>query len=586
MNITPYVVMLSPGDGRRSERLAAFAGAVQRAQRLTVLRDEHDWLALGACDAPCIDLADGGLILGHLFASGSATAVASDTPTAPLSLSADDFVRRYWGGYLAVRRTMGCWEVMRDPSGEIPCYRAEVDATHILSSRPDLLFDAGLLPVEFDWTIIAQALAYRDLKPARTAMRGVTELLPGVAARFLPNGVETRCIWSPWTFATADEEIDDFRGATAELKEVTRQCVSAWASCYRRPVAEISGGLDSGIVASCLAADGRNPAFINFWPAEGDSNERPYARAIAERLGLPLREIPLDVGAVDLSASHARDLPRASARTFSQAMDRTTRDVGAEVGADVFFSGTGGDNIFCHLQSSLPALDRYLRQGVGRGLWRTIEDIAHLAPATIWEVVRSAARQSGERDRRLPKPFRNRYMSETAARDLPWPAENPWLKSPPDILPGKRRHIWALLGIQNHLEGYSRLYDAPIISPLLAQPMLELCIRIPTWLWCVAGRNRAVARSAFADALPAAVILRRSKGAFTGFGAELIDANRDLLRDMLLDGVLARKGLLDISAVRTTLERPLSSGEANVELLALVDQEAWIGAWRNRDARR
>jgi len=139
-----------------------------------------------------------------------------------------------------------------------------------------------------------------------------------------------------------------------------------------------------------------------------------------------------------------------------------------------------------------------------------------------------------------------------------------------------------MLSIQNHLEGYERLRQGPIISPLLAQPMLELCIQIPTWLWCAAGRNRAVARAAYGDVLPAAVLARRSKGGFDGFGAELIDRNRALMRDMLLDGELARQGLIDASAVRTTLERPLPDGEVIVELLALVDQEAWINAWRGR----
>lgn len=582
MNIAPYIFLISPGGGARSARLTAFAATVRRTHRLTLLRDEQDWLALGACDAPCIDLADGGLIWGHLFEAGTSSRIATQSPHHLFGEPSEQFVRHYWGGYLCVRRSADGLEALRDPSGGIPCYTAEVDGTHILTSRPRLLLDAGLLPVEFDWTVVAQALAFRDLKPAATALRGVEELLPGIAARFAAQRVDRRCVWSPWAFAEARDAIEDLSAATTEVGRVVRQAVSAWSACYRQAVVEISGGLDSAIVAASLAEAGRDPACLNFWPAEGDPDERPYARAIAEKLAVRLTEVPLDVATVDLTASHARDLPRASARTFAQAMDRATRSLGAEVGADVYFGGTGGDCVFCHIHSALPVVDRYLRHGIDGDLWRTIESVAHLAPATVWEVARSAARQVRRQGRRQLTPRRNRFLAAGPADGLAWPAGNPWLDVPDGMLPGKRRHISSMISIHNHLEGYSRLADGPIISPLLAQPVVELCIRIPTWLWCSGGRNRAVARAAFAEALPPPVIARRSKGGFDGFGAELIERNRDLLRVMLLDGALAREGLIDTSAVRLALDRPLPDGEVIVELLALVDQEAWIRAWAER----
>lgn len=585
MNIAPYIFMLTPKAGTRSPRLVAFAHSLRRTQHLTVLRDDVELLALGAGDAPCIDLVDGGLIWGHLFGRCTAARIVDQAESAPLTEPAEDFVARHWGGYLAVRHQPDGLEVLRDPSGEIPCYCAEIDGTHIVTSRPHLLFDAGLLPIAFDWTIIAQALAFRDLKPARTALRGMSELLPGVAARVGAGRLETRCVWSPWDFARETDEVSDAAAATTAVRDTVRQCLTAWGSCYKRAVVEISGGLDSAIVAAGLALDGRGPACLNFWPAAGDPDERPYARAIAGQLGLTMREEPLDIVAVDLTTSQARDLPRACARTFAQAMDRTSRDLGAEIGADVFFSGGGGDNVFCYLQSVLPVVDRYRRDGISRGLWRTIDDVAQLAQATVWQVATTAARRAARCEQRMPTPSRNRFMAVAAAEGLPWP-DNPWLEAPDGTLPGKRRHVWSLISIQNHLEGYDRLADAPIISPLLSQPLVELCLRIPTWLWCEAGRNRAVARNAFADVLPPTVIARRSKGAFDGFGAALIDANRPLLRDMLLGGALGRHGLIDATAVERALERPFANGEVIVELLALIDLEAWISAWRHRQTAR
>src|SRR3546814_5705921 len=75
--------------------------------------------------------------------------------------------------------------------------------------------------------------------------------------------------------------------------------------------------------------------------------------------------------------------------------------------------------------------------------------------------------------------------------------------------------------IQNHVEGYDRGVLPPVIPALLAQPIVETCLRIPTWDWCRGGINRAIAREAFSTALPARVIARRSKSGPESLTAEV-----------------------------------------------------------------
>src|SRR3546814_15687375 len=67
------------------------------------------------------------------------------------------------------------------------------------------------------------------------------------------------------------------------------------------------------------------------------------------------------------------------------------------------------------------------------------------------------------------------------------------------------------------IELYPRSTAAPQITPLLSQPIVELCLSIPTWQWVRGGRDRAVARAAVADLLPALIAQRRTKGGQTGF---------------------------------------------------------------------
>lgn len=583
MNLAPFVALLSSPQRARSNRLAGFIERMCGRQGLEVLHDDPALLLLGTPGAALHRLpGGGGLIWGRLFDRWTGSPISRPGPGAMFDDPAEHFVRRFWGGYVALRMMGGVPEILRDPSGDVPCYHASVDGCHIATSRPHLLFDAGLLSAEIDWTIIAQALAFRDLRPARTALRGVAELLPGMVARLNGDRLETHCVWTPWLFAAPDNEISGFDAAVQRVRETTEMCLRAWNSCFDRPIVEISGGLDSGIVAAGLSLAGSMPGSITYASADGDPDERPYAEAIAAHLGLDLRTARLDLANVDLTKTDARDLPRPCARNFAQALDRPGRQLAVETGGDGFFSGGGGDNVFCHVQSALPVVDRLRREGFGTGVLSTAVDVARLAQVTIWEVMATASRRMMRAPSTLPTARRNRFLSAGAAEALPWPAGHPWLEAPSDTPPGKRRHIWSLIGIQNHLEGYGRLDHAPIVSPLLSQPLVELCLRIPSWLWCEGGNNRAVARAAFRDALPDVAIARRSKGAFDAFGAQLIDANRPMLRAMLLEGRLAAAGLLDRDSVSHCLGAQLPDGEAIVQLLAIADIEAWARAWEER----
>jgi asparagine synthase (glutamine-hydrolysing) len=579
VNVASFVVLVQRPNLPPSQRIRRTIMALADARGLAPLIDDQDLLVVGGAAAPHIALPEGaGLIWGHLFDRATATRLSAAQDS--MMATAENFIARHWGGYVAIRRQAGSVEILRDPSGAVPCYHAAIDGTHIFTSRPELLFDTGLCKADIDWTTVAQTLAFRDLRPARTALRGVSELLPGMAARLTGDRVATHCLWSPWAFTSRADEIDDLPTATSLLRDTVRQCVAAWAGCFTRPIVEISGGLDSAIVAAGLT-DAR-PLAITFGPTVGDPDELPYARAIADQLGFDLTVVSFDVADVDLRRSCAHDLPRPCARGFAQALDRPLQAQARSIGADAFFSGGGGDNVLCSLQSALPAADQIRRHGIGPGTIHTMLDIARLAQVTFWQVLAATLRCSLRPGHNHPPAYRNRYLSVAAILDLPWPAGHPWLEADPASLPGKRKHVWSLTGIHNYLEGHGRLAMAPIVSPLLSQPIVELCLRIPSWLWCANGNNRTVARAAFADTLPAPVIARRTKGAFDGFGAALIDANRPLLRDLLLDGALAREGLIACDQVTLALDHPLSDGEQIVDLLALADVAAWASTWERR----
>jgi asparagine synthase (glutamine-hydrolysing) len=530
-------------------------------------------------------LPDGaGLVWGFLFERATSRRIITPAQFRQPQQPLEDFVERHWGGYLMIRLSGGAVEILRDPSGAIPCYHVRIDGADLFTSRVDLLYDAGLLQPEFDWTIVLQAMVFRDLRPARTPLRGVNELMPGCCATIEDRGPQISAPWSLWSKAAPACEIQTMTEAVEQVKRVTTNCVSAWGRCFERPMLELSGGLDSSILAAVLAQAGCNPLCATFASVAGDPDETPYARAVAEHLGLRLEVLRADISDVDVTRTQARNLPRPAARAFSQAHDNQLRALGQREGIDAFFSGGGGDNVFAYLRSVLPVIDRAKRGG--GDLLATMRNVAGMADVGAWHVFAAVLRRSLRlRAARRWAPD-ERFLVPAALRTLPFPHGHPWVDAPRSVLPGKRIHGHAMIVIQNHLEGFDRLHDASIISPLISQPIVETCMAVPTWLWCDGGMNRAVARNAFADRLPPAVVQRRSKGAFDAYSTQVFLTNRALISEMLLGGTLAQQGLIDTRRIRAAIAPVVPNRPDMLRFLDLADVEAWLAAWSARATER
>lgn len=113
--------------------------------------------------------------------------------------------------------------------------------------------------------------------------------------------------------------------------------------------------------------------------------------------------------------------------------------------------------------------------------------------------------------------------------------------------------------------------------PLLSQPVLEACLKVPSWMWIAEGRNRAVARSAFSDLLPPDILHRRSKGTFMNYSGAVYRRNKRLLEEYLLTGQLADKGFLDADALRQFFNRDLAARDDRfMRIFDLCAAESWV----------
>lgn len=575
MSAFAYMAFMAQQATCRSRRLTAFIEALQGHPGMDVVYEGTALLVLAPPETPRVEVpADGGIIIGYVF--DRATSSRAVTSRVDMLAPAEQFSRSHWGGYVALRSSQLTPEVFRDPSGAVPCYHVNIDGVHVVTSVPNLLFDFKLLEPELDWSVIAQSLVYHDIKPARTALRNISEVLPGMPWTLHPTGFKTACIWSPWQFIEPTAETMTFAGAVRTVRLAVTDCGAAWSGCFQRPLFEISGGLDSAIVAA-VAAKAPGSAAITYGPVPGDPNEVPYAKAVASHFGIELAIVDARPDLVDLERSNAAGLPRPYARSFSQAFDRAAQNRALAIGADAFFSGGGGDSVFCHLQSLSPIFDRLASEGFGRGVLASMNDVALLGNTSTWDIAGRVIRRR-LKARKPPWRVDHRLLNRDAVKTLPFPSDNPWVRVPETVPPGKAAHVYSVMMIQNFLEGFPQTSVAPIVSPLLSQPVMEACLAVPTWLWCAGGVNRAVARSAFASTLPPSVLARNSKGAFDSFAAKLIMMNRPVIRDLLFGGLLSEQGLLDESAIENALSD--DGAPHRVRIAQLIDAEAWARSWQ------
>lgn len=515
-------------------------------------------------------------IIGDLFDKKTATRLTTDELVAT-KLDFAALLSNYWGGYIAVRRGHTSDEVLRDPSGALPCYHVTTGMGLALASDAQTLCDAGLLTPEIDYSSLACHLYGAGLPTRYTVLRGLNEVPPGFCLSTGRGEVEE--LWSPWQFVS-EAQVDNREPIEVQLRRTVQNCVTAWTDRRKKILIGVSGGLDSSIVASCLSRTGTSVVAATLTTSDSEGDERLFARPLADALDIELIEAEYRHEHIDITKSAAAHLPRPIARTQILAHDATMLAIAREHSIDAFFSGNGGDNVFCFLQSAKPLVDRLLTSGPGFGAFHVLKDICRMTGCSPFQALRLAARTLGSSGRGYRWKGDPTFLSGDALSIAIETVAHPWLVAPSNALPGKAAHIAMLLRAQLTLEGFDRRQGPITINPLISQPVMELCLSIPSWQWCADGRNRAVARRAFADILPERIIGRRHKGGPDGFSVEILERNRARIAERLLDGRMAQQGLLDRNALEEALrDRGPTFGVERVRILALLDTEAWLDHW-------
>ncbi len=118
---------------------------------------------------------------------------------------------------------------------------------------------------------------------------------------------------------------------------------------------------------------------------------------------------------------------------------------------------------------------------------------------------------------------------------------------------GKRYQAYQLLFPADFYNPLGSEDDPEHVSPLFSQPLLELVMRLPTWVLTGGGWDRALARRAFQHEVPRQIVTRRTKGGQEEHAKAILLRNFGFVRNLMVDGYLVREGLLDRAQVAEVL---------------------------------
>lgn len=549
-----------------------------------------------------------GLLLGVAFRSGAlvdAVQRAEDvqsflsriTPALRASRGAYA-IGALWGSYILILigPDSESHYVLRSPASLLPCFHAQLDRVHVLFSEVEDFLSLVPHRASINWSLIRAQAAEHAYVTRDTGITGIDTLESGECLRHTFSGITRTFYWNPVRLSTLPA-ISDFAAAAAALRRETLRAVYSWASRHNSILLELSGGIDSSIVLSCLATAPTSPRIlgVNFYSNHLPVDERAFARSMARKAQIQLREIPKDLP-WDLSVfAHC-------ARTARPVLDLTApgrltdvRDLANVNSCDAVFDGELGDDVFGLHVGPEPLLD-CLKSRKFLHFLVVARDLARIRRTSIWRVVgQSILPQSRSlrfgRTRARARPAEDidteafRLVTKETLLECDrgcGKLVHPWFLNEVAPSPSSLPLIHALvMATSTAYHSPFLIADSPpTIRPLISQPLIEVALRIPGGLSVRRGWNRAVARAAFSSDLSDEVRRRTCKTDMTPWVRQAIRGNLSWLREFLLGGILARERILDRSRVDAVLSETVNCNDILINhLFVQLYIEGWLRQW-------
>ena len=423
----------------------------------------------------------------------------------------------------------------RDFLGHQPLHYARRDRFFAFASMPKGLHALPEIPPAPDREAVAGFLALIPETGSETYFEGVEKVRPGEIVTVTRSGLSKTLWWRPSLEPLRLKSSDDYAEA---LREHFDRAVAVRLRGAGPAVAShLSGGLDSSAVAATAArlmaaSGGRVTAFTSV-PREGYdgsavanafADEGPHAAEVAAMY--PNMEHVLVRG----GGSPFADLDRLFflyERPFLNLCNgvwaHKIMDQAKARGLRVLLTGQRGNMSFSYdgmpLLSQLMSSGRLLR--LARESWALVRDgtrvgtvaaqaLGPFVPVPVWQAIarlRGKGRKLSDYSAISPEAVHAFRIAERAAdRGL-----DPSYRPRRDPL---ETRLWVLRRVDggNYNKGNLGGWGIDMRDPTGDRRLVEFCLTVPTDQYLRQGVRRALARTAFADRLPARIVDERLKG--------------------------------------------------------------------------
>jgi len=230
-----------------------------------------------------------GIVLGRLFpkdyTAGDTRDLNRPRPVVMHQAFSDQIVAdagatlcsEFWGAYIAFLTSgpKGRHCVLRDPTGQFPCQRAEHGGISAYFASMEDWRKITSCTLRVNEHFLIGCFAGRVLDTEETGYDGISTVLPGQRVEYDGTRCTRSFVWNSVELASSRDHVDP-TDAKLQTRRIVRSCVHAWASCFDSIYLQLSGGLDSTIVAACLADAPTRPRVfcVNFYSRSETSDER------------------------------------------------------------------------------------------------------------------------------------------------------------------------------------------------------------------------------------------------------------------------------------------------------------------------
>ncbi len=492
--------------------------------------------------------------------------------------------------------------IARDGVGVKPLYYAETADGVIFASELKALLHCRSVERKLDHRAIHQYMTYLWCPAPRTMLEGVKKLEPGHAMRIEAGRIVRR--WSfydlPYDQAIVPMPVEE---AKQLVREHVQQAVDRQMMSDVPVGALLSGGLDSSSVVAC-ATRGRGGSDLKCFTIgfkdesfklEGNAEDLPYAKRVAEHLGVELHTIYVGPEMADelQRMIYYLDEPQAD---FAAINTFFICRLARENGIKVLLSGAGGDDIFSGYRRHRALELEWRWSWLPRIARRALKNVSSRLPsssASTRRIAKAFAYADRAGDERLasyfhwtePHVLRSLYTAGMLEALGEQPFSAPLMSSlanvPDDVHELNRmlyldcKHFLADHNL-NYFDKMSMATGVEVRVPLLDPDLISLAARLPVAYKHRGGEGKWIFKAAMEPLLPREVIYRPKSGFGVPLRHWLRNELRPMVEDTLSEASLARRGLFEYRAVQNLLEQDRSgSVDAAYTILSMMCIELW-----------